>query len=258
MEVNLNCDLGEKSRFYNGINDPALMQIINTANIACGYHAGNKEVIDSTVKLAKKNDVSIGAHPGFKDKKNFGRKRIYLEKKELQKIILAQLITIDKIAKKNKWPITHVKPHGALNNMACEDFDIANTIGETIKKFRKDLIYLVLPFSKMEKSAQKLNLNYACEIFADRNYQDDGNLLPRSNINSLITNANIASKNILEMLDTSSIKCFSGKKLKCNIDSICIHGDNLNAVIISKKIVKTLIINNIKLKKLNKLKKFKL
>ena len=256
MEVNLNCDLGEKSRFYNGINDPALMQIINTANIACGYHAGNKEVIDSTVKLAKKNDVSIGAHPGFKDKKNFGRKRIYLEKKELQKIILAQLITIDKIAKKNKWPITHVKPHGALNNMACEDFDIANTIGETIKKFRKDLIYLVLPFSKMEKSAQKLNLNYACEIFADRNYQDDGNLLPRSNINSLITNANIASKNILEMLDGSSIHCLSGKKIKCNIDSICVHSDSQNSLEITKELIKKIKKNGINLVSLDKLKRF--
>ena len=256
MEINLNCDLGEKSDHYNGINDSALMEIINTANIACGYHAGNESVIDTTIKIAKENHVSIGAHPGFADKDNFGRKRIQLEKKELKKLIRKQLEIINEIATNNKWPITHVKPHGALNNMACENFDLAFTIGESISEFNKDLIYLILPLNEMEKAARKLGIKYACEIFADRNYQDNGELISRSHPKALVENPYIANENILEMLHTSSIKCLSGKKIKCQIDSICIHGDNKNAVSITNELKATLIKNNFNLVNLDKLKKF--
>ena len=256
MEVNLNCDLGEKSEHYDGVNDSSLMELINTANIACGYHAGNKDVIDATIKLAKKNDVSIGAHPGFADKKNFGRKRINLDNKELKKLIFDQIEIVDNIAKNNEWPLTHVKPHGALNNMACEDFDMAFAIGESIKQYNKDLIYLILPFSEMEKAAQKLKINYACEIFADRNYEDNGHLISRSNPNAIIKSEQVAAENIIEMLNNSAIKCFSGKKLKCTIDSICIHGDNANALEIAKKIDKILKNNNVQAVSLNNLKKF--
>jgi len=169
MEINLNCDLGEKSYHYDGKNDAELLKIINSANIACGYHAGSNSTIDNTIKLSIKNNVSIGAHPGFKDLENFGRKRIHLSKKELKNLIIKQLELIQEIAVKNNWPITHVKPHGALNNMACENIEIALTIGEGIIDFNKDLIYVVLPFNEMEKAAKKLNIKYACEIFADRN-----------------------------------------------------------------------------------------
>ena len=253
MEVNLNCDLGEKSEYYSGINDQALIEIINTANIACGYHAGSESVIETTIKIAKENNVSIGAHPGFADKENFGRKRIELEKNELKKLIRDQLEIISGIADAHQWSITHVKPHGALNNMACENFDVGLTIGESIYEFNKDLIYLVLPLSEMEKAAQQLNLKYACEIFADRNYQDNGQLISRTDPNAMIENFKTASENILEMLHASSIKCLSGKKIKCQIDSICIHGDGLRAVSIAKELKKVLIENNIHLVNLDKL-----
>jgi len=257
MEVNLNCDLGEKSEHYDGVNDSALMELINTANIACGYHAGNKDVIDTTIKLAKKNSVSIGAHPGFADKKNFGRKRINLDNKELKKLVFDQIEIVDEIAKNNEWPLTHVKPHGALNNMACENFDMAFAIGESIKEYNQNLIYLILPFSEMEKAAQKLKINYACEIFADRNYEDNGHLISRSYPDAIIKNEQFAAENILEMINNSAIKCFSGKQLKCTIDSICIHGDNANALEITKKIGKILKKNNVQTVNLNNLKKFK-
>ncbi|HIC42716.1 MAG: hypothetical protein CFH12_00209 [Alphaproteobacteria bacterium MarineAlpha5_Bin2] len=253
MEVNLNCDLGEKSEHYSGINDQALIEIINTANIACGYHAGSESVIETTIKIAKENNVSIGAHPGFADKKNFGRKRIELKKNELKKLIRDQLEIISGIADAHQWPITHVKPHGALNNMACENFDVGLAIGESVYEFNKDLIYLVLPLSEMEKAAQQLNLKYACEIFADRNYQDNGQLISRTDPNAMIESFKTASENILEMLHTSSIKCLSGKKIKCQIDSICIHGDGLRAVSIAKELKKVLIENNIQLVNLDKL-----
>ena len=137
MELNLNCDLGEKSNHYNGHNDEELLKIVNTANIACGYHAGNKGIISKTIKIAKLNKVSIGAHPGFKDKKNFGRKKLILSKLEIFKLVIEQLEIISEISKKINYPLTHVKPHGALNNMACEDFQIANTIGKAIKNLIK-------------------------------------------------------------------------------------------------------------------------
>ena len=124
MELNLNCDLGEKSKHYNGNNDEALLKIVDTANIACGYHAGNNTVMAKTIKIAKLNNVSIGAHPGFKDKKNFGRKRLNLTQIEIYKLVLEQLKIISKISKKIKYPLSHVKPHGALNNMACENINI--------------------------------------------------------------------------------------------------------------------------------------
>ena len=257
MEINLNCDLGEKSIHYDGKNDSKLLKIINSANISCGYHAGNNEIIDKTIKLANKNKVSIGAHPSFNDRENFGRKKMNLSKNELIRLLIDQLNIIQEIAIQNQTRISHVKPHGALNNMACEDYEIALTIGQTIKEFNKELIYVVLPLCEMEKAAKKLSLNYACEIFADRNYEDNGQLVSRSKKYALIEDANISLNNILEMLNTSSIKCFSGKMIKCNIDTICIHGDGKNSVDTAKKLKKELINNDFNLLNLNKMTKFK-
>ena len=236
MEINLNCDLGEKSIHYDGKNDEKLLKLVNSANIACGYHAGDKDTINRTIKSAIKNNVSIGAHPGFKDLENFGRKKINLSKKELSKLIIEQLEIINKIAIDNNTQITHVKPHGALNNMACENIDTAIIIGEAIKKFNKELIYVVQPLNKMENAAIKLNLKYACEIFADRHYDDNGQLISRDNLNAIISNPVTCSERIMQMLELKSIICFSGKKIKCNIDTICIHGDEKNSHIIASEV----------------------
>ena len=256
MELNLNCDLGEKSNHYNGLNDEELLKIVNTANIACGYHAGNKGIISKTIKIAKANKVSIGAHPGFKDKKNFGRKRLILSKIEIYKLVLEQLEIISEISNKIKYPLTHIKPHGALNNMACEDFNIAITIGKVIKKFNKDLIYMVLPLTQMHTAAKKLDLKYACEIFADRNYNDKGLLIDRSHPKALIKNSKEAIENISLMIEKKSIKTISGKFLKTDIDSVCIHGDGKKALKISNIIKKGLIQKCIDFLPLNKLSKF--
>ena len=256
MEINLNCDLGEKSIHYSGINDLKLLKLINTTSIACGYHAGTILTIKETLINAKKNYVSVGAHPGFQDKKNFGRKKINLTKNELIKLILDQLEIITEISLFNNWPITHVKPHGALNNMACENIEISLVIGKIIKEFNKDLIFVVSPTTQMETAAKKMKLKYACEIFADRNYHDNGQLIPRDKKNALILDPIVASKNVLKMLNESSIISYSGKKIKCDIDTICIHGDNKNATILAKELKKILSINNYNFLNLNKLSKF--
>ena len=177
MEININCDLGEKSKHHSNKYDPELLGIVNSANIACGYHAGDEDTMRETIKISKKNGVSIGAHPSFNDPENFGRKRINLSSSEIEKLIQEQYNILQSIAQQNEVNVSHIKPHGALNNMACEDIELATVIAKTIYKINKDLIYLLPTGSKMELSAKKLGMKVACEIFADRNYEDDGNLV---------------------------------------------------------------------------------
>ena len=180
MEININCDLGEKSELHNNENDPFLLGIVNSANVACGYHAGDEATMDQVIRISKQNGVSIGAHPSFNDPQNFGRKRMNLSSSEVRKLIIDQYEILQRIAFDHNENVTHIKPHGALNNMACEDLDLATTIANAVNEIGKDIIYLVPTGSKMEIAAKKLNMKIACEIFADRNYEDDGNLVSRS------------------------------------------------------------------------------
>ncbi len=256
MEININCDLGEKSEFHSIANDPDLLNIVNSANIACGYHAGDEQTMDMVIKISKKNGVSIGAHPSFKDPENFGRKRMNLNNSELRKLIFNQYEKLQFIAQKNNENVTHIKPHGALNNMACENIEMATTLASAINEISKDIIYLVPTGSKMETAAKKLDMKIACEIFADRNYEDDGNLVPRSKPNALITDPNIATKHVLSMIKNQSLNCLSGKKISCEIDSVCIHGDNISSLDTAKIIKQNLVNNNLMLKPLNKMSKF--
>ena len=256
MEININCDLGEKSKFHSIENDPELLNIVNSANIACGYHAGDDETMQMVIKISKANGVSIGAHPSFKDLENFGRKRINLSSSEVTKLIIDQYEILQKIALKNNENVTHIKPHGALNNMACEDLDLANTIANAVSSIDKNIIFLVPTGSKMEIAAKKLNMKIACEIFADRNYEDDGNLVSRAKDHALITNPEIAKKHVLSMVKNQAINCFSGKQIPCEIDSVCIHGDNESSLATAKSIKDNLFLNKLDLKPLNKMKKF--
>ena len=256
MEININCDLGEKSKFHSTENDPELLNIVNSANIACGYHAGDEETMNMVIKISKSNSVSIGAHPSFNDPENFGRKRMNLSAKEIRKLIIDQYAILQNIASKHGECVTHIKPHGALNNMACEDIELATTIANAIYEIDKNLIYLVPTGSTMEIAAKKLNMNIACEIFADRNYEDDGNLVSRSKPHALITNPEEAKKHILEMVKNQALNCYSGKKIKCEIDSVCIHGDNESSLATAKSIRDNLLENGLMLKPLNKMKKF--
>ena len=256
MEININCDLGEKSKYHSIENDPELLNIVNSANIACGYHAGDEETMNMVIKISKSNGVSIGAHPSFKDPGNFGRKRINLTSSEVNKLIVNQYEILQKIAQKHGEKVTHIKPHGALNNMACEDFELANTIAKAINNIDKNIIFLVPTGSQMEIAAKKLNMKIACEIFADRNYEDDGNLVSRSEDNALITDPEIAKKHVLKMVKNQSLNCYSGKQIPCEIDSVCIHGDNQSSLATAKSIRENLISNGLTLKPLNRMKKF--
>ncbi len=256
MEININCDLGEKSKIHSNKYDPDLLEIVNSANVACGYHAGDEQTMNQVVKISKKNGVSIGAHPSFNDPENFGRERVNLSESEIKKLIVDQYEILQKIASTHGENVSHVKPHGALNNMACEDIELATILAKTIKDINKDIIYLVPTGSKMQEAAKKLDMKFACEIFADRNYEDDGNLVSRKKSHALITDPEQAKKHVLKMVQTQSLNCHSGKQIPCEIDSVCIHGDNLSSLATAKSIRENLVENGLELKTLNKMKKF--
>ena len=256
MEININCDLGETSKFCSTENDPLLLGLVNSANIACGYHAGDETTMKKTIEISKRNGVSIGAHPSFNDPENFGRKRINLNSKEISKLIIDQINILSEIAEKKSMKVTHVKPHGALNNMACEDFELASIISESIISANKELIFLVPTGSEMEKAGKNLNLKVAAEIFADRNYEDNGNLVSRLKKNALITDPEVAKNHVIKMVTNQSINCYSGKQIPCEIDSICVHGDGKTAVTTAKVIKNGLIKSGVTLRPLDQMTKF--
>ena len=256
MEININCDLGEKSKHHSNKYDPDLLEIVNSANVACGYHAGDAPTMHDVVQISKKNGVSIGAHPSFNDPENFGRERMNLSSSEIRKLIIDQYEILQKIADSYGEKVTHIKPHGALNNMACEDIELATTLAKAINEISKDLIYLVPTGSKMEVAANKLNMKIACEIFADRNYEDDGNLVSRKKPHALITDPEEAKKHVLNMVKNQSLNCHSGKQIPCEIDSVCIHGDNESSLATARSIKENLLENGLKLKPLNQMNKF--
>ena len=171
-------------------------------------------------------------------------------------MIIDQINILSDVANSKGAKVTHVKPHGALNNMACENYDLAKVISESIIEANKELIFLTPTGSQMEKAGKKLNLKVAAEIFADRNYEDDGNLISRKKNNAMITDPEIAKKHVIKMVETQALNCYSGKQIPCTIDSICVHGDGKNAVNTAKEIKEGLIKSGIILKPLNKLKKF--
>ena len=154
MEININCDLGEKSKHHSNKYDPDLLEIVNSANVARGYHAGDYDSMSQVVQISKKNGVSIGAHPSFNDPENFGRQRMNLPPNEIRQLIIDQYEILQRIAQDYGQNVTHIKPHGALNNMACEDIDLATTLAKVINEINKDMIYLVPTGSKMEEAAK--------------------------------------------------------------------------------------------------------
>jgi len=256
MEININCDLGESSKLHSTKNDPLLLEIVNSANIACGYHAGDKPTMEKTIEISKKNNVSIGAHPSFNDLENFGRKRLNLPSSEIKKLVINQINILSNIAEDKGMKVTHVKPHGALNNMACENYDLAKVISESIMQVNKELIFLVPTGSQMEKAGKKLEMKIAAEIFADRNYEDNGNLISRSKSNAMITDPDVAKKHVIKMVENQALNCYSGKQIPCEIDSICVHGDGESAVNTAKQIREGLIKSGVTLNPLDKMKKF--
>ncbi len=210
-------------------NDAAIMPYITSANIACGFHAGNGETIRRTIDLALQYKVHIGAHPSFRDKENFGRKEIILPLDKVYAIVIEQLIKIDLIAKEKGASLHHVKPHGALYNMAARDAKLARAVVQAVKDFGDDMILYGLSGSCLISEANAIGLRTASEVFADRTYQDDGSLTPRSQADALIEEEEKCVQQVLQMIQEGVVTTITGKRMPVVAETICLHGDAKNA-----------------------------
>ena len=228
--INLNADLGESFGAWTMGADEALLDIVASANVACGFHAGDPLVMRRTVAAAKTRGVSIGAHPAFPDLQGFGRRRMDIPSAELEAMLIYQIGALQAMAIAEGTRVSHVKPHGALNNMACADRALADVVARAVRAAGPELILLAPAHSQLALAADALGLPVVLEVFADRAYQDDGQLVPRSQPGALIHGAEVALVHVLRMLDEQAIVSCSGKRLPTRIQSVCVHGDNPQAV----------------------------
>jgi UPF0271 protein len=223
--ADLNCDMGE------GIgNDALLMPFIHSANIACGYHAGDVDTMKQTLELCLRHGVKAGAHPSFLDRENFGRREMLLESDEIYDLVSQQLFLLNEIATDMDVKLHHVKPHGALYNMAANNPALARTIALAVKDFDPGLVLLGLSGSVAITEAKKIGLTTASEVFADRSYREDGSLTPRSEPGALLEDTATAVKQVLEMMEKGTVTTVSGKRIPVLAETICIHGDGKLAV----------------------------
>lgn len=235
-QVDLNCDLGESFGAYQIGMDDEVIPFISSANVACGYHASDPMVMQNTVKLAKKNGVGIGAHPGFPDLMGFGRRNMKVSPAEAKAYVQYQIGALYAFCKAAGTGLSHVKPHGALYNMAGRDYALARAVCEGILEFDENLILLALSGSEMIRAAHDTGLRAASEVFADRAYEEDGSLVPRTNPGALITDEDEAIRRVVRMVKEGRVTAITGKDVPLKADSICVHGDNAKALEFVRKI----------------------
>ena len=240
MKVDLNSDMGEGFGPWRIGDDAALLDVITSANIACGFHAGDPDVMAETMRLAAKNGVGIGAHPGFADLKGFGRRRLNIGADELGNMIAYQLGAAEGVAKSVGAKIRHFKLHGALANMCAEDATLAKTCYSAALRVNPEIILMVLAETAQQAVVQELGANWAGEIFADRAYEDDATLVDRSKAGAVLHDADMAAERILDMLREDAIIAESGKRIPAKIDTICLHGDTPEAVEMARALRTTL------------------
>ncbi len=230
LYVDLNCDLGEGFGSYSIGNDEGILELVTSANIACGYHAGDPMIMNRTVALALKNNVAIGAHPGFPDIMGFGRRYMAITPQEAKAYVMYQLGALQAFVTAHGGVIQHVKPHGALYNMAATDYMLARGIAEAIYDVNPQLIFVGLANSMMIKAAEELGLRAASEVFADRAYSKDGNLVARGISGAVIHDKDLCIRRAIEMVKNKSVTTIEGEVLTIAADTICIHGDNPTAL----------------------------
>ena len=228
--VDLNSDMGEGFGPWRMGDDAALLDIVSSANIACGFHAGDPDVMDKTMRLAVANGVGIGAHPGFADLKGFGRRQLPQPHAEIANAVTYQLGAAQAMAKRAGGTVRHLKLHGALSNMASVDHALARACYTAALDVDPDIVIMVLAATAMEEVVRDLGCNWAGEIFADRAYNEDATLIDRSKPGAILHDAQTAAPRILKMLEAGAIIADSGKHIPCQIDTICLHGDTPGAV----------------------------
>ena len=229
-KLNLNSDLGESFGAWSMGSDDAMLTIVNSANVACGFHAGDPLVMMATVALAKANGVSLGAHPGFPDLQGFGRRRMDIPLPELEAMLIYQIGALDACARAQGLRVTHVKPHGALSNIACAERKVADAVARAVHRLDPSLVLLAPAASQLIYAGRDQGLPVVEEVFADRAYLDDGNLVPRSQPGAMIHGAQASLEHVMRMVEESALISISGKRIPVNPQSICVHGDNDDAV----------------------------
>ncbi len=225
ITIDLNCDLGE------GLNNEAqLMPYLSSCNIACGGHAGDKSTMQQVVRLAKQHNLKIGAHPSFPDKINFGRKIVQMTPNNLKSTLIEQIENLLKITSSESVRLSHIKPHGALYNLAAKESKAANVIAEVLKHFDMNL-KLYAPYdSVMAEVAEQQKIEIVYEAFADRNYNSDLSLVSRSNPEALITDSNLVFEHVKRIINTGKVKAINGVEVRLKVDTFCVHGDQQNAL----------------------------
>lgn len=236
MRVDLNADMGESFGPWNMGDDRALLKTVTSANIACGAHAGDPDVMVATMREAMANGVGIGAHPGFADLKNFGRLRLNMPRESLKNLIRHQVAASVGVGKALGGKVRHIKLHGALGNMTSEDEDLAFDCYEAALSVDPNLIVMVLAATAQQTAVKRLGAAFAAEIFADRAYNDDATLVDRSLPGSVIHDPNVAGARMVEMVQSGAIITESGKRIETAIDTICLHGDTPTAVDIARSV----------------------
>ena len=245
--IDLNADLGESFGPWEMGSDACMMDVITSANIACGGHAGDHKTMVASLQLAQEKSVIVGAHPGFEDKEGFGRRRIPLTIREIEYLIAAQVGTIKGLAELAGNRVFYVKAHGALSNWAAEDISVARAITRSIKTAHSDCAILAVSGTQIEIAAKDINLEVYSEIFADRAYQDDGTLVSLSKTGAIISSAEMAANRLLQFFQTRKMPTISGGEIALDAHSICIHGDNAHAVAMAKQVYAKLTSNGIEI-----------
>lgn len=238
--VDLNCDLGESFGAYIIGMDASLMPYITSANVACGYHAGDAAVMERTARLCKENGVAIGAHPGFPDLQGFGRRNMAVTPPEAKVYVQYQVGALLAFCREQGLALHHVKPHGALYNMAAKDYDLAEGICLGIRAAAPDTVVLGLSGSEMIRAAEAVGLKAANEVFADRAYQPDGTLVPRKQPGAMIEDEEEAIARVIRMVTQGKVKANNGADISIRADSVCVHGDNPRALDFTSRIRKAL------------------
>lgn len=245
--VDLNCDMGESFGTYKLGLDSEVAEFISSANVACGFHASDPIVMSNTVKILKEKNVRIGAHPGFPDLVGFGRRNMSVSPTEAKAYVQYQIGALSAFCKANKLPLQHVKPHGALYNMAGKDYALSKAVCEGIAEIDSSLILLGLSGSQMLKAAADTGLRCAKEVFADRAYEEDGSLVARTKDAAMIVNEDEAITRVIGMVKYGKAKALTGKEIEIQADSVCVHGDGVKALEFVKKIRAALISEGVKI-----------
>ncbi|PKR83335.1 LamB/YcsF family protein [Heyndrickxia camelliae] len=252
-KVDLNCDMGESFGAYKLGRDEEILDYVTSANIACGFHAGDPATIRKTVQMAMEKNVGIGVHPGLQDLVGFGRRNMQISPQESYDLVVYQIGAIYAFAKSEGGKIQHVKPHGALYNMAAKSPSLSEAIAEAVYKVDPELILFGLAGGELVKAGQKIGLHTANEVFADRTYQQDGSLTPRTQPHALITNKETSIQQVIRMVKEGKVESLQGIDVPIQADTICIHGDGENALEFAKYITTSLKQAGIQITKINEM-----